>query len=90
MPGSATAQLPTQTLYNYVNSTYKVQIARLTNSDGVLLETVIFPSQRFLFEGIPEGRLEIYVGKKGKKILQKVIYCRALSVEDYEPQLAVI
>ncbi|MEM8829246.1 MAG: DUF1830 domain-containing protein [Cyanobacteria bacterium P01_G01_bin.19] len=90
MPGSTTAQLPTQTLYCYLNSTHKVQIVCLINSDGVLLEKVVFPRQRFVFESIPEGRLEIYVGQKGKKVLQKVIYCRNLSVEDSEPQLTAI
>lgn len=90
MSGSTTVQLLTQTLYYYLNSTHKVQIVCLVNRDGVLQEKVIFPQQRFLFKPISESRLEIYVGEKGKKVLQKVIDARNFSVEDLEPQLTAI
>ena len=90
MPFLTTTQLSTQVLYCYLNSTHKIQIVCLVNSKGMLMEKVIFPQQRILFEGIPEGRLEVYVGKNGKKILQKVIYCHNLPLAELELQLIAI
>ncbi|MEM7595926.1 MAG: DUF1830 domain-containing protein [Cyanobacteria bacterium P01_A01_bin.83] len=81
---SATAQSPTEVLYHYLNSTHNVQIVCLVNSEGVSMEKAVLPKQKILFTDIPEGRLEIYASKKGKKALQKVIYYQDFAVENLE------
>ena len=73
MSGSATTQIPTQTLYHYLNSTDKIQIVCLVDNNSVLLEKIVFPQQRILFATIPEGKLEVYASQNGKKILQNII-----------------
>lgn len=90
MSFSATTQLSTQALYCYLNSTHTIQIVCLVNSKGILMEKIIFPQQRILFDRIPEGRLEVYVGKNGKKVLQKIIYCQNLALAELELQLTAI
>lgn len=65
----------------YTNSTPELQILRVTNSKNFNLEKIIFPRQRILFEAIPEGQLEIYTKKAGKREIAQIIPCRYLRVE---------
>lgn len=66
----------------YVNSTSKIQIARITNIPNWYFERVVFPSQRLLFEASPEGQLEIHTGMMASSILSDTIPCMQLEITD--------
>jgi Domain of unknown function (DUF1830) len=57
----------------YINSTNKIQIARITNIPNWYFERVVFPSQRLLFESLPEGQLEIHTGMMASAILSDIV-----------------
>jgi hypothetical protein len=65
-------------LCHYDNSTSTKQHIRLVNSENPSWEITLFPEQKISFLEIPEGRLEIYLERKGKRVLEKVVYCYAL------------
>ena len=65
----------------YFNSTDKMQLIRVSESNDRQLEKVIFPRQRFLFEAIPNASLEVYTGREGKEFLQSTISCNELQVD---------
>ena len=90
MSGSATAQSLTQELYHYLNSTHKIQIVCLVNNNSVLMKKIVFPQQRILLAVVPEGKLEIYADKNGKKILQDIIYFQNSSITEAELELTAI
>jgi hypothetical protein len=50
----------------------------LVNSEHSSWEKTLFPEQEISFPEIPEGRLEIYLERKGKRVLEKVVYCYTL------------
>lgn len=66
----------------YINTTNKIQIARITNIPNWYFERVIFPSQRLLFEALPEGQLEIHTGMMASSILSDTIPCTQLQVNE--------
>ncbi len=66
----------------YINITNKIQIARITNIPNWYFERVIFPSQRLLFESLPEGQLEIHTGMMASSILSDTIPCTQLQVNE--------
>lgn len=63
----------------YVNTTSKIQIARIENIAN-WLERVVFPGQRLLFEALPNAQLEIYTGMIATAILLDKIQCECLRV----------
>jgi hypothetical protein len=69
-------------LCHYDNSTPTKQLVRLVNSDLSSWEKTLFPEQKISFTEIPEGRLEIYLERKGKRVLEKVVYCYALKASN--------
>ena len=66
----------------YINSTSKIQIARITNIPNWYFERVVFPSQRLLFEASPEGQLEIHTGMMASSILSDTIPCIQIQITD--------
>ncbi len=66
----------------YVNSTSKIQVARITNIPNWYFERVVFPSQRLLFEASPEGQLEIHTGMMASSILSDTIPCLQIQITD--------
>ncbi len=62
----------------YVNTTSKVQIARITNISNWYFERVIFPGQRLLFEALPQAQLEIHTGMTIAVIRSDTIPCSRL------------
>jgi Domain of unknown function (DUF1830) len=78
---SAAPAIPQATsaiLCHYDNSTPTKQLVRLVNSEHSSWEKTLFPEQKISFPEIPEGRLEIYLERKGKRVLEKVVYCYEL------------
>jgi hypothetical protein len=69
-------------LCHYDNATSTKQHIRLVNSDRSSWEKTLFPEQKISFPEIPEGRLEIYLERKGKRMLEKVVYCYALKASN--------
>jgi Domain of unknown function (DUF1830) len=74
----AIAEQTSNTLCQYSNTTSTMQRIRLVNSVNYSSEIILFPSQKISFKEIPEGRLEVYLDRKGKKVLEKVLYCYTL------------
>jgi Domain of unknown function (DUF1830) len=66
----------------YINITNKIQVARITNIPNWYFERVVFPSQRLLFESLPEGQLEIHTGMMASSILSDTIPCTQLQVNE--------
>lgn len=62
----------------YVNSTNKIQVARITNIPNWYFERVVFPGQRLMFESVPEAHLEIHTGMMASAILSDTIPCYRL------------
>jgi Domain of unknown function (DUF1830) len=78
---SAAPAIPQTTsaiLCRYDNSTPTKQLVRLVNSEHSSWEKTLFPEQEISFPEIPEGRLEIYLERKGKRVLEQVVYCYTL------------
>lgn len=62
----------------YVNTTNKIQVARITNIPNWYFERVVFPGQRLMFESLPEAQLEIHTGMMASAILSDTIPCYRL------------
>lgn len=74
--------LPDSFLCCYVNSSPRIQIARITNVPNWYFERVVFPGQRLVFESLPEALLEIHCGMMASAILSDTIPCSRLRVHD--------
>ncbi|MGL5832541.1 MAG: DUF1830 domain-containing protein [Waterburya sp.] len=74
----AIPQVTSAKLCHYDNSTSTKQLVRLVNSEHSSWEKTLFPEQKISFPEIPEGRLEVYLERKGKRVLEKVVYCYTL------------
>jgi hypothetical protein len=62
----------------YHNPTGKLQLARLLCQSS--FERLVFPGEKFMFEALPEGTLEIYTyTKSGISLLENVV-CQDLQV----------
>ncbi|MCM1983723.1 DUF1830 domain-containing protein [Lyngbya confervoides] len=72
----------------YVNSTSKVQVARITNIQNWYFERVVFPGQRLLFEASSQALLEIHTGMMASSILSDRIPCHRLVVREAESSTA--
>lgn len=70
----------------YVNATSKIQVARIANIPNWYFERVVFPGQRLVFEGLPEGQLEIHTGMMASAILSDIIPCERLRVDEEASQ----
>jgi Domain of unknown function (DUF1830) len=68
----------------YINSTSKIQVARITNIPNWYFERVVFPGQRLLFEALPEAQLEIHTGMMASSILSDTIPCVQIQITDDE------
>lgn len=82
---STLPELSDRILCYYVNSTSQLQKARISNVPNWAFERVVFPSQRFLFDAIPNALLEIYTCSPLGETPCKQIPCNHLKVyEDSE------
>jgi len=75
-------QLTSFIICSYVNTSNKVQVARITNLAGVFFERTVFPGQRILFQTQPTAQLEIHTGLMASAILSDTIACDRLQVLD--------
>ncbi len=66
----------------YVNSTSRIQIARITNIPNWYFERVVFPGQRLVFEALSSALLEIHSGMMASAILSDTIPCTRLLVQE--------
>ncbi len=65
----------------YVNSSSKIQVARITNISNWYFERVVFPGQRLMFEANIAGQLEIHSGSMASSILEDTIPCARLRID---------
>ena len=66
----------------YLNTTNKVQIARITNIPNWYFERTVFPGERLLFEALPEAQLEVCRSDETGAIVCERILCDRLRVEE--------
>ena len=66
----------------YVNTTNRLQIARIANIPNWYFERTVFPGQRLLFEALPEAQLEIHTGRMASAILADTIKCESLQIKE--------
>jgi Domain of unknown function (DUF1830) len=71
----------------YVNSTNKIQIARITDVPNWYFERVVFPGQHLIFESFEGAHLEIHSGMMASAILSDIIPCIQLRLEESTPVL---
>ncbi len=70
----------TSILCYYTNASSQLQQIRLQGNAHLLLDRIVFPGEKFIFEALPEGALEIYTyGATGLQLLQ-TIACQRLQV----------
>lgn len=72
---------PYKILCSYINSTNKLQIIRLANSQGCSFHRVVFPGERFLFESPLQAELEVQTSYLGQAVLVTRIPSRHLKVK---------
>jgi len=77
-----TSERDTRILCWYLNTTNKVQIARITNIPNWYFERTVFPGERFLFEALPEAQLEVWRTAETGAIVCERILCDRLQVEE--------
>lgn len=66
----------------YTNSTYQLQIAKISGSLDLKLERVVFPKQRILFEALSDAWIEIYIYSDPDGVtLLNTIPCQTLHVQ---------
>ncbi|MEM1168701.1 MAG: DUF1830 domain-containing protein [Cyanobacteria bacterium P01_H01_bin.35] len=66
----------------YVNTTNKMQIARISNVENQYWERAVFPGERFLFEGVSEAELEIHQAQENCEIRCERFLCKDLKVDE--------
>ncbi|NEP03377.1 MULTISPECIES: DUF1830 domain-containing protein [Okeania] len=66
----------------YVNTTHKIQIARISNPQNEYWEHTVFPGERFLFEAVPEAELEIHQSIENAEIRCEHFLCKDLKVDE--------
>ncbi|NES06341.1 MAG: DUF1830 domain-containing protein [Okeania sp. SIO2F4] len=66
----------------YVNTTRKMQIARISNVENQYWERAVFPGERFLFEAVPEAELEIHQTQENGEIRCERFLCKDLKVDE--------
>jgi hypothetical protein len=71
-------------LCSYINTTPHIQIIKITNIRDFYFEKVVFPSQRILFEALPEAQLEVFTSELMHAIIKDRILCQELCVQQPE------
>jgi hypothetical protein len=71
-------------LCSYTNTTPHIQIIKITNIRDFYFEKVVFPSQRILFEALPEAQLEVFTSELMHAIIKDRILCQELCVQQPE------
>ncbi|CEJ42991.1 DUF1830 domain-containing protein [Umezakia ovalisporum] len=66
----------------YVNTTSKIQIARIANVANWYFERVVFPGQRLVFEAPLQAQMEIHTGMMASSILSDTIPCERLAIDE--------
>ncbi|MDY7005698.1 MAG: DUF1830 domain-containing protein [Cyanobacteriota bacterium] len=66
----------------YVNTTHKIQIARISDPNNEYWEHTVFPGERFLFEAIPDAELEIHQSLENGEIICERLLCKDLKVDE--------
>ncbi len=66
----------------YINTTNKIQIARITNIQNWYFERTVFPGERLLFEAQPQAELEVSRSTESGAIVCERIVCDRLEVEE--------
>jgi hypothetical protein len=66
----------------YINDTNQLQLIRIGNASNWLLERIIFPGQRFMFDTLPDALLEIYSHSVSEGLLLTRIPCQRLRVQE--------
>jgi Domain of unknown function (DUF1830) len=75
----------------YINTSSKVQIARITNVDNWYFERVAFPGQHLVFEAPMNAYLEIHTGYMASAVMADRIPCIRLEIEHLpEPPLGAV
>ncbi len=68
----------------YVNSTAKIEVARIANISHWYFEKVVFPGQRILFKAPITAQLEIHTGISISSIRSETIACQTLQLPSIE------
>lgn len=66
----------------YMNTTNKIQIARITNIPDWYFERTVFPGERLLFEAQSQAELEVSRSTESGAIVCERIPCDRLQVEE--------
>ncbi|MEZ2227496.1 MAG: DUF1830 domain-containing protein [Microcoleus anatoxicus] len=66
----------------YINTTNKIQIARITNIPDWYFERTVFPGERLLFEAPQHAELEVSRSTESGAIVCDRIGCDRLQVEE--------
>jgi hypothetical protein len=74
------ANLAAPILCYYSNPSGQIQVVRLVNGTGLLLEQVLFPGQRWMFWSEATAVLEIYGAQAGQPALIEQRSCAQLRV----------
>ncbi len=77
-----TSERHTRILCWYLNTTNKMQIARITNVPNWYFERTVFPGERLLFEAVPSAELEVCRCAQTGGIVCERILCDRLRVEE--------
>jgi Domain of unknown function (DUF1830) len=66
----------------YINTTSRMQIARITNIPNWYFERTVFPGERLLFEALPQAELEVCRSVDTGTIVCERISCERLQVDE--------
>jgi len=66
----------------YMNTSSKLEIARITNIPNWYFERTVFPGERLLFEAVPEAQLEVCRTVETGAVVCERILCDRLQVEE--------
>ncbi len=66
----------------YMNTSSKLEIARITNIPNWYFERTVFPGERLLFEAVPEAELEVCRTVETGAVVCERILCDRLQVEE--------
>lgn len=70
----------TSILCYYTNASRQLQQIRLQENADLSLDRIVFPGEKFIFEALPEGALEIYTYTATGLQLLQTIACPRLQV----------
>lgn len=84
---SATLNPDSTILCYYINTTSRIQIAKITNIPEFYFERVVFPGQRLMFEATPTAKLEVFSTGMASSLLIDKIPCQHLQIQDVATEL---